>query len=233
MGEEQSRKGDRLEHKSPYEQEESNFTRRVGTLRTELAQCSPQILAERTGAVFEPVDEQSGIFHLQLWGQPITISFPDLVVLNASHEPSALVIQALVIYYFHTAHGPAPTGAWISFSELPDGKFYNQAFQGYSGKQLSRAFGNDTTAVMLAARKTGARSIPATQTSIGDFASLFRVLPHLPILLVGWQGDEDFPASYQLLFDVTAANFLPTDVCAIVGGMLVRKIIAARDEARQ
>jgi hypothetical protein len=214
-----------MEHESPHEEEESNFARRVGTLRAELAQCDPSILAERTSATYKPVDEHTGIFHLQLWGQPISLSFPDLVVVNERQEPASLVTQALVLYYFHTAHGPSPSGSWISFSELPDGKFYNQAFQGYSGKQLSRAFSDDIAAIKLAAEKAGASSIAPKEASIGDFASLFTVLPRLPILLVGWQGDEDFPASYQLLFDETAANFLPTDVCAIVGGMLVRKII--------
>jgi hypothetical protein len=217
-----------LDHKSRNEQEESNFTRRVEILRAELAQRDPQILAERTGAIYEPVGERTGIFHLRLWGQPVRILFPDLVVLNERQEPASLVTQALVLYYFHTAHGPAPSESWISFSELPDGKFYNQAFQGYSGKLLSRVFGNDIAAVKLAAEKAGASSLPDKQVSIGDFACLFPVLPFLPILLVGWQGDEDFPASYQLLFDVTAANFLPTDVCAIVGGMLARKMINRR-----
>ncbi len=217
-----------MEHKTPYEQEESNFTRRVDTLRAGLARSNPKIVAKRTGASFNAADEQTGTFHLQLWGQPISVSFPNLVVFDAHQELASLVTQALVLYYFHTAHGPAPAGKWVSFSELTDGKFYNQAFQGYSGKQLVKTFGNDTAAVELAAQKAGASSMASKPVEIGDFAWLFPVLPHLPILLVGWRGDEDFPASYQLLFDATAANYLPTDVCAIVGGMLARKIIKRR-----
>jgi len=215
-----------LEHKTSFEQKESNFTRRVGELRAGLKHCEPWSLAERTGGVYTPSDDQTGILRLSLWGRPLFVHFPELIVYYDNRELAPLVIQALILYYCQTAHGPAPAGPWISFSELPDGKFYNQAFQGYSGKQLSRAFGNKLTEVQKAALQIGSKLIPEDKLEIGDFACLFQVMPNLPILLVGWQGDEDFPASYQLLFDVTAANYLPTDVCAIVGGMLVRKMIA-------
>jgi len=205
-----------MEQKTSNEKPESSFTRRVEELRAVLGQSDPRALAKRTGAAYEPAGEQKGVFQLQFMGQPILLHFPDLIVLNQHQEPASLAIQALILYYFHTAHGPAPSGQWISFSELPDGKFYNQAFQGYSGKQIARTFGNDTAAVLQAAQKAGAGFTPLDGVTIGDFAGLFQVLPYLPVLLVGWQGDEDFPASYQLLFDLTASNYLPTEFCAIV-----------------
>lgn len=209
-----------------FEQDESNFSRRVAELRSVLKACDPVELAEKTGAEYQPTGDRTGSFQLLLWERPIVVPFPELVVQAAHQGPASVMVQALLMYYFQTAHGPAPSGEWIAFSELPDGKFYNLAFQGYSGKQIARVFGNSTTSVQQAALNVGGQLLSPDQTEIGDFACLFQVLPRLPILLVGWQGDEDFPASYQLLFDATAANYLPTDVCAIVGGMLTRKIIA-------
>jgi hypothetical protein len=218
-----------LEHKkSSFDQEESNFARRVGELRAGLKLCDPLSLAERIGGVYTPTGDQTGTLLLSLWGRPVSIYIPEFIVQDENQQTPPLAIQALLLYYFQTAHGPAPAGKWISFSELPDGKFYNQAFQGYSGKQLSRAFGNNLTDLKQAALQIGSQWIESGGQELGDFTCLFQVLPRLPVLLVGWQGDEDFPASYQFLFDVTAANYLPTDVCAIVGGMLARKIIATR-----
>ena len=214
-----------MEKKTPFEQEESNFARRVVDLRASLKSCDPSILAERTGCVYT----STGNLELSLWGQPLSIHVPEFIVRVQNQQLASLAIQALVLYYLQTSHGPAPNGKWISFSELPDGKFYNLAFQGYSGKQLARAFDNNLAALKKAALRIGGQWIEADENEIGDFACLFQALPRLPVLLVGWQGDEDFPASYQLLFDVTAANYLPTDVCAIVGGMLTRKIIASQD----
>jgi hypothetical protein len=49
----------------------------------------------------------------------------------------------------------------------------------------------------------------------------------LELAVVFWAGDEDLPASYQVLFEATAAHHLPTDACAIAGSMLTRQLIAA------
>jgi hypothetical protein len=46
-------------------------------------------------------------------------------------------------------------------------------------------------------------------------------------MLTYWLGDEDFPSSCKVLFDESASHYLPIDACAILGGMLTRKIIAA------
>jgi len=216
-----------LQNRPSFEQEESNFTRHVEELRTALKTCDPTALSESSGCVYEPIDNQSGVFHLLLWNQPISISFPDLIAFDGNQNQLPIVYQALVLYYLRTARGSTPSGRWISFSGLPNGKFYNQAFQGYSGMQLARVFGDDLAAVQQGALQVGGRLLPKDKTEVGDFACLFQVLPFVPVLLVGWQGDEDFPAAYQFLFDATAANYLPTDVCAIIGGMLARKIIAA------
>jgi hypothetical protein len=62
-----------------------------------------------------------------------------------------------------------------------------------------------------------------------DFADVsfrFQALPYVPVLAVCWQGDEDFPSSYQLLFDAHTPSHLPTDGCAILGSMLTRRLIA-------
>jgi hypothetical protein len=42
-----------------------------------------------------------------------------------------------------------------------------------------------------------------------------------------WLGDEDFPSSCKILFDASASHYLPIDGSAILGSMLVRKLLAA------
>ena len=40
-----------------------------------------------------------------------------------------------------------------------------------------------------------------------------------------WLGDEDFPSSCKILFDESASHYLPIDGCAILGSMLVRRLL--------
>lgn len=128
--------------------------------------------------------------------------------------------QALLMYYLTTADGAPLTGNWISFSELQDGRFYIQAFQGYTGQELARAFEDDRFAFEQAAQALGGTPFP-----LGDAAYAFQALPKTPLLAVYWQGDEDFPASCQVLFDSAANHYLPTDAYAILGSTLTRRLI--------
>jgi hypothetical protein len=196
---------------------------RVEELRRELQSYKPVSFAIRTGAIFTPENDNQGEFRLPLWGREIRLPWPELVAFDPeSGRELSVDQQALVVYHFHTSDGTSLAGRWISFSELPGGGFYAQAFQGYSGNELARAFGQDTAALERAVLAAGGRPEP-----FADLAFSFPLFPRLHLLVAYWQGDEDFPASMRILFDAAAEHHLPMDVCAIAGGMLARKILKA------
>jgi hypothetical protein len=196
---------------------------RVEELRQELRRYNPSTFAVRTEAVYISSGEGHGQFRLPLWGREVHLSWPELIV----HDPDSgrelsVDQQALVIYYFHTCDGTPLSERWISFSELPGGGFYAQAYQGYSGNELARALGDDTAAFERAALAAGGYPVP-----FADLAFAFPLLPRLSLLAAYWAGDEDFPPSMRVLFDAAAEHHLPMDVCAIAGGMLTRRILKA------
>lgn len=203
-----------------------HFLQRIEALRTALQQSDPDRMARQTGTNLLWKNGE-GAYHFALWDRPVRLQLPEMKVYEADSEkllPPPL--QALCLFYFTTADG-APVGeGWISFSELPDGRFYNQAYQGYSGGELRRAFGDDLAAFSRAAERNNGEPFPARGAETpGDLAYHFRVLPRVHLLVAAWAGDEDFPSSYQILFDASVSHYLPTDVCAIAGGMLAKRLI--------
>ena len=199
----------------------SHLERRAEELRQALRGADPVVLARRAGASYHPAKTgEGGKFRLALWGAELALSFPDFNPQERVLSPSTL---ALLLYYFTRADGTPLAGRWISFSELPDGRFYDQAFQGYSGGLLGRVFGDDLGAFGRAASRLGGAS--PSGPSLGQVAFVFQALPRVPLFAAAWQGDEDFPTSYQVLFDASASHYLPTDACAILGGTLARKLV--------
>ena len=207
----------------PPEADEARYHRRVEELRARLAQSQPALLAQRTATVFELLDSGRGQFYISLWEKDFLLSYPDFIARSAkTGQEAPLFQQALFLYYFTTADGAAEQGRWISFADLADGRFYNQAFQGYTGQELARHFQNNLEHFEQAALSTGGVRFP-----LGDLAFRFLPLPRVPLAAVYWSGDEDFPASCQLLFDASANHYLPTDAFAILGSGLTRRLIAA------
>ncbi len=192
-------------------------------LRLRLEEIAPAVLAERTGS-----ELAGNEFRLSLWGKPVILERPGFTCLDAaSRQPLRPDQEMLLLYYFNTADGAPVTGQWVSFADLPGGRFYNQAFQGYTGHELAQKFGPDRAGFEYAAALLDGRPYP-----LGDAAYLFHVLPRIALLAVYWQGDEEdaaaFPASCQVLFDSTAGHYLPTDACAVLGSTLTRRLLAAR-----
>ena len=204
------------------------LSERIDQLRIQLKNADPSSLAMRTGANYRLKKPGTGEFLLPLWGQEILVTYPGLIAFDTqTREELPAYLQALLLYYFNTCDAISAGGHWISFSELPDGRFYNQAFQGYTGQKLSKAFQNDLQSFELVAQNLGGQSeLRAATISIGDAAYAFQVLPKVSILVVYWLGDEDFPASCQLLFDASVSHCLPTDACAIIGSTLTHRLIA-------
>lgn len=161
-----------------------------------------------------------GEFRLSLFDSPVVVTHPGFVGIDARDVELPLPYQAVLAYYFQTSDGTPLRGQWVSFADLPDGRMYNQAFQGYTGDELVRAFGFDVGAFKSACEKSRGVSKP-----VGDAAYIFYALPRFPMLVNYWCGDEDFPSSCKILFDSSASHYMPTDVIAILGSMLKGRIV--------
>lgn len=207
---------------------EQRFAQRLETLRAQLVSAEPAQVAQSCGAQYKPggtEDAPQSQISLEFWGHAIRITCPEWIAYpEGGYKPLSAFDQALLLYYLTTADGEPLSQEWISFSDLPDGRFYNQAFQGYTGKELARAFHNDQTAFEAAAQVQGGVRYP-----LGSAAFAFLALPRVPLLAVYWQGDEDFPSTCQVLFDAAASHYLPTDAYAILGSTLTRRLIKTKE----
>jgi hypothetical protein len=202
--------------------EENALAVETGRLRQRLRGQSPDELARKAGAVYTAQPAGVGVLSLPLWGEPVFLDFPELIAHRAPSGPLPLPFQALLIYYLTTTDGSSPVGGWVSFADLPGGRVYAQAFQGYTGSLLTRAFGEDLQAFRRACQSAGGVAV-----ELGDAAYAFAGLPHVPLLVTYWQGEDELPSSSKVLFDQAATHHLPIDVCAIFGSMLVSRILKA------
>ena len=193
---------------------------RVDELRTTLRVQNPGLIAARSGVSYLTLGPDRGELHVPLWGNVCVLSFPELLGYNYRDEQLSDFQQAMLLYYLVNADGAPLTGKWVSFADLPGGRVYNAAFQGYSGDVIAKAFGFDLDRFNSACLEAGGKPV-----DVGNASFVFQALPRIPLMLTYWLGDEDFPSSCKMLFDESASHYLPIDACAILGSMLTRKLI--------
>jgi hypothetical protein len=211
------------DHPDPKEKKIHLLAARLDELRSMIRSIDPHLLAERTGTAYIESPEIRQ-FQFSLWRQPVCMAFPELVLFDAATgRACGTAQQALILYYFITADGRAVDSQWISFSELPDGRFYTQAFSSYTGNEIAKVYGQDRQMFCTAASHLGGEKI-----EFADQAFAFNFLPKVNLAAALWLGDDEFPASAQVLFNASTAHYLPTDACAIAGSMLTRMLIGVK-----
>ena len=195
---------------------------RVLELRAVLQGMPPETLASRTDSLFNS-SQGEGIFSLSLFNEEIHVEYPSILVCNKSGDELPVFLQALILYYFATSTGTPLSGNWVSFADLPDGRMYAQAFQGYSGDQAVKWIGTDLGKFHASCKKAG-----GSPCALADAAYSFLGLPRMPLVLAYWLGEDEFPSTCKVLFDSAARNYLPIDACAIIGSQLVKNVLRSK-----
>ncbi|MDH4209477.1 MAG: DUF3786 domain-containing protein [Anaerolineae bacterium] len=190
-------------------------------IRDELAAMDPIVLGARTGTTFQRSSKEQGHFELPYIGRTYHLSYPQFEARDPqTGEECWPGLRFLFLHYFHKADGAPLAHRWIGYRELPDGMFYFHAFQGYTGARLIRAFDNDVERFRRAALGVEGEAI-----SHGDAGFMFWSLPKIPLAVVYWLGDDEFPPNANVLFDASAGHYLSTDGLAVLGRELCSKII--------
>jgi len=107
---------------------------------------------------------------------------------------------------------PVPeTARLISFRQLPGGREYFKAFAQRVLRPLERAFGDEPEKLVEAGELLGGE-----RASYGDASVVIRALPLIPVTVVIWAGDSEFPAYAAMFYDSSISSYLSTEEVTIL-----------------
>jgi hypothetical protein len=78
----------------------------------------------------------------------------------------------------------------------------------------------------LMADKKAAGQLNAVPIETGDAGFEFHVFPKVPMQMILWVGDDEFPPEANILFDQTIGELLSPEDVAWLAGMVVYRLIA-------
>jgi hypothetical protein len=198
---------------------QESMSRQLDVLRGEVQTKQPGRLAVNCGGTL--IDQK---IRLSYWGQSVEINCTDYKVRKLSDGSECTVYDSgMLLYYLREADGTPIAELWIGYRELPGGSFYSQAFQGYSGDRLAKAYGDMPEAYAKAA--LALEGLPLT--ALPGLAFAFAPLPRIRLASILYPGDEEFPTRASILFDAAASHYMTTDGLALLGSGLVGKLVRA------
>lgn len=175
------------------------------------AKRDPREMAQLSGACYE-----NNQFRLSFLNQEYLVEYPTGHVSAGEGESVSIKWQILFLHYLCHSQGLPSPNEFISYKELPDGMVYIDPFTRRAIQPMVKLFAH-----RLIEFRSVAESMGGVFQSLGDISVSIPVLPKVAITLVMWSSDDEFPASGNILFDATAAAYLPTEDYAILASELI------------
>jgi hypothetical protein len=164
------------------------------------------------------------------WGEWVRVSCIDWKVRKeADGAECSIYDTGMLLYYLREADGIPMSDKWIGYRELPGGNFYSQAFQGYSGDRLAKAYGERPEDYAQAARELDGIHLDG----LPGVAYAFLPLPRIHLATILYPGDEEFAARASVLFDAAASHYMTTDGLALLGAGLVGRLIQKKERSHK
>jgi hypothetical protein len=169
--------------------------------------------------------ESSGrdVFRIPFLDRVYQVNFPQFEFEDAVEPDKEIPLQeqVLILHYLSATEIPMTSDHWISYREIPGASFYFGAFIKRAVDPLKKVFGQNLSGFTKAAGQLHGKKIDN-----GDAAFEFKALPAVPLQLILWSGDEEFPAEANILFDNTIGQILSPEDVAWLAGMVVYRLMA-------
>jgi hypothetical protein len=172
----------------------------------DLAGQDPQAVCARTGCAYEP---QEGCYTVTVWGETYWITPGEYRVIREGPEAARDhgFLSLFTIHYLLEAKTPLLNQTWISEKEIPGGATFFRGPHALPTDLITKRFGN-----YLEAFGRRCAGLHGTPLEMADAAYRFEIVPRVPVAVLYWRGDEEFPAEAKLLFDKSIGTYLAADV---------------------
>lgn len=190
--------------------------------RGELKIRNPVHVCRVSGALFMEKQGEPPSIRLPFLNRVVSISWPDLMFSSGTDTELPIKQEILILHYLNGSKGENPTGEWIAYQDIPSAKFYLDAFSRRVKYPLVSTFGEQPARLAVAAKER----YGATTSSHGDVSVIIQALPKIPVMMVIWKGDEEFPPDGTILFDSSIKDILSADDIAELSSVIVYPLFA-------
>jgi hypothetical protein len=140
-------------------------------------------------------------------------------------RPVSILTAAVIAGYLLRGGWGETTGRFVALRALTGTATGHDSFQASAlATPLVKRFTGRLDALVRAVERLGGRR--DGQAGGGGLSLVFEVLPKLPLQVIWYDQDREFPAEVTFLLDLTAPNFLDYEYLAVMLTICVRELLA-------
>ncbi len=172
----------------------------------ELAGLSPREVCQRALCTY---DEAERFYGLSVWGTPYGI-YPHLGKIECRGRKSPELhayFDLFMVHYLLGAKAVETAGQWISEKDIPGGTTFFRGPHAIPTHLISSLFNNN-----MQGFKNRCEQLKGYPLELADAAFGFEITPRIPVAVLYWAGDEEFPGEAKILYDKTIERHLASDI---------------------
>lgn len=173
---------------------------------TQLDKQDPADVCRRSLCAY---DETDRIYTATVWGDQYVVD-PEkakITCIDTKHEPLHPYFDLFVVHYLLGSREMQPAGQWISEKDITGGATFFRGPHEIPAHSIASRFDRDIIGFKKRCQQYGGLVL-----DLADAAFVFSITPRIPVAVLYWQGDDEFPTEAKLLFDKTIDRHLASDI---------------------
>jgi hypothetical protein len=172
-----------------------------------LIQADPGAVCRRSEAQF---DEATSSYLLDFLRERYRIEPSSQTIASVegpmSEGSPSIDLQVILLTYLMNAREIPLADRLVAVGSLKGGKCFFQGPHSFPLDPLIEQYGRDAQGFL-----NKGLSLGATKENYGDVSVRFSALPRVPVVMVLWGADEEFPPRLSVVFDASVDQHLPLD----------------------
>ncbi|MDF1592403.1 MAG: DUF3786 domain-containing protein [Desulfobacterales bacterium] len=159
-------------------------------------------------------------YTLSVWGDEYAISAHESRIYRIAENVQSPhdLFHLFIIYYLLKSKDIEISGEWISEKDIPGGATFFRGPHEIPTRLICRQFNNNVEAF-----RNKCEQLHGLPMDMADAAYRFEITPRIPVSVLYWAGDDDFPPEAKILYDRTITEHLSTDIIfALAVGICTR-----------
>ncbi|MBI4699533.1 MAG: DUF3786 domain-containing protein, partial [Nitrospirae bacterium] len=167
-----------------------------------LSALDPEDVCKRAPATYDSV---CGIYTLRSFGMDIFVSPKDKKIFSDAPQSDALLnrlgyfSQLSILWYLVNAKEISPSGNLVKPVNLKGGQLFFRGTHVLPVDKIAGKYRDDAEGFLIKGHELGAE-----KRSYGDASIRAFPLPRVPVVLILWRADEEYPPRVDLLLDSTS-----------------------------
>jgi len=172
----------------------------------QLAELEPQDVCSRALCGYVPAEK---CYTVSVWNRDYKIYAESAKIIRKEDDRPVdnIYLGLFAIHYLLTAKEIPVSNEWISEKDIPGGVTFFRGPHAIPTDLIEKRYREDVGQFSEQCRRFGGVSL-----EMADAAFYLKIAPRIPIAVLFWGADDEFPAESKILFDKTIIDHLALDI---------------------